>query len=120
MSVLHDSGAYYYHADGVGSVIALTDTSQNIIQEYEYDTFGNLHDEKNAFKQPYTFAGREWDKESKLYYYRERYYDAKVGRFIMPDPSLMRSSNPNIPFLLSQLLQSPQELNPYVYTLNNT
>jgi RHS repeat-associated protein len=32
------------------------------------------------------FTGREWDPETNLYYYRARYYDPKVGRFISEDP----------------------------------
>jgi len=86
LSVTTGNGAYYYHADGLGNIIALTDTDRKVVQEYEYDAFGNLYDQKNVVKQPYTYTGREWDKETKLYYYRARYYDAKVGRFISKDP----------------------------------
>jgi RHS repeat-associated protein len=32
-------------------------------------------------------TGREWDKETGLYYYRARYYDPMEGRFISKDPS---------------------------------
>jgi RHS repeat-associated protein len=32
------------------------------------------------------FTGREWDPEIGLYYYRARYYDPKVGRFVGEDP----------------------------------
>jgi RHS repeat-associated protein len=32
------------------------------------------------------FTGREWDPETGFYYYRARYYDPKVGRFISEDP----------------------------------
>jgi RHS repeat-associated protein len=32
------------------------------------------------------FAGREWDNETGPYYYRARYYDPKIGRFISEDP----------------------------------
>lgn len=31
------------------------------------------------------YTGREWDQETGLYYYRARYYDAKVGGFIAQD-----------------------------------
>ncbi len=36
--------------------------------------------------QFYGFTGREYDAESGLYYYRARYYDPQVGRFISRDP----------------------------------
>ena len=32
------------------------------------------------------FTGREWDPEIGLYYYRARYFDPKIGRFISEDP----------------------------------
>ncbi len=34
------SKTYYYHYDGLGSVIALSDSSANIVEEYSYDVFG--------------------------------------------------------------------------------
>jgi len=77
---------YYYHADGLGSIIALSDKAGKVVQAYEYDSFGNLKDQMNRVKQPYTYTGREWDKETGLYYYRARYYDPMEGRFISKDP----------------------------------
>jgi RHS repeat-associated protein len=32
------------------------------------------------------YTAREWDPEINLYYYRARYYDPKIGRFISEDP----------------------------------
>jgi len=32
------------------------------------------------------FTGREFDSESHLYYYRARYYDPALGRFLSADP----------------------------------
>lgn len=77
---------YFYHADGLGSIIALTDSAGNVVQTYEYDSFGNLKDQKNRVKQPFAYTGREWDKETGLYYYRARDYDPMEGRFISKDP----------------------------------
>ena len=77
---------YYYHADGLGSIIALSDRAGKMVQSYEYDSFGNLKDQMSRVKQPYTYTGREWDKETGLYYYRARYYDPMEGRFIQKDP----------------------------------
>jgi len=33
----------------------------------------------------YTFTGREWDRETGMYYYRARYYDPMEGRFVSKD-----------------------------------
>jgi RHS repeat-associated protein len=34
----------------------------------------------------YMFTGREYDSETGLYYYRARYYNPQIGRFISRDP----------------------------------
>jgi RHS repeat-associated protein len=36
------------------------------------------------------YTGREWDPEINLYYYRARYYDPRIGRFISADPEGLR------------------------------
>ena len=41
---------------------------------------------KSPAARHYTYTGREWDKETGLYYYRARYYDPMEGRFISKDP----------------------------------
>jgi RHS repeat-associated protein len=75
----------YYHADGLGSVVGLTNSSQTVVQNYGYDGFGNLT-QAPTVQNPYTYTGREWDPETGLYYYRARYYDPKAGRFLQQDP----------------------------------
>ena len=66
---------YYYHADGLGSIVKITNAAHATVQSYEYDTFGMGTPANNTFRNSCTFTGREWDKETGLYYYRARYYD---------------------------------------------
>ncbi|MCD6476356.1 MAG: hypothetical protein J7K85_08885 [Anaerolineaceae bacterium] len=86
LALLGHKGTTYYHADGLGSIVAMTDDQARNVQQYKYDSFGNQHDMKNRIKQPYGYTGREHDRETGLYYYRARYYDPEVGRFISEDP----------------------------------
>jgi RHS repeat-associated protein len=75
---------YYYHYDGLGSVVALSDTGE-IVEQCSYDVFGEPSC-ISGVGNPYKFTGREYDPETGLYYYRERYYSPQLGRFLSPDP----------------------------------
>jgi len=77
---------YFYHSDGLGSITGLTDTLGNLVQTYDYSVFGKLLTDSGSVDQPFTYTAREWDKELGLYYYRARYYNAGLGRFISEDP----------------------------------
>lgn len=79
------AGNYFYHADGLGSVLKLTDSAQNVVQSYSYDSFGEVT-AVGSIEQPYAYTGREYDPETGKYYYRLRYYDADSGRFLSRDP----------------------------------
>ncbi|MGV1100663.1 RHS repeat domain-containing protein [Thiovibrio sp. JS02] len=78
--------AYFYHADGLGSIVSLTDAKGHVVQSYQYDSFGNMQHHGGEVKQPFAYTAREWDSETGLYFYRGRYYDPQVGRFISKDP----------------------------------
>src|SRR5207245_8530451 len=43
----------------------------------------------------YAFTGRDWDAETGLYYYRSRYYDPTLGRFISED-TIGTDAGPNV------------------------
>ncbi len=75
----------FYHADVLGSVIALTEKQGHPVRHYRYSAFGVPEDHKGD-SQPYRFTGRERDEEVGLYYYRGRYYDSRLGRFTQEDP----------------------------------
>ena len=77
---------FFYHADGLGSITELTDSIGTVSQAYVYDSFGQIVQQIGTLANLYTYTGREFDTESGLYYYRTRYYDAKIGRFLQEDP----------------------------------
>jgi len=82
-----DSNArYYYHFDGTGSVVALSDSAGDTVQTYEYSVFGQVAAEDPCHPNPYMFTGRRFDIETGLYYYRARYYNPYIGRFLQTDP----------------------------------
>jgi RHS repeat-associated protein len=76
---------YAYHRDGLGSIVALSDGSGTVAGDYTYDSFGRMIASSGVLN-PYTFTRREYDAESDLYYFRARYYDPQIGRFLQEDP----------------------------------
>lgn len=82
------SGKFYYLKDHLGSVDVITDNLGNVVQKYQYSSFGKiLNITNNQFiKTSFTYTGREFDEESGLYFYRARSYDAYTGRFLQQDP----------------------------------
>jgi len=86
LEVADSNAAYYYHFDGLGSVVALSDSSGNTIQRYEYTVYGRVAAQDPNHPNPYMFTGRRFDFETGLYYYRARYYNPYIGRFLQTDP----------------------------------
>jgi RHS repeat-associated protein len=94
---VYDGGtfnSYYFHTDAIGSVTAITDVNGNIIERYTYDMYGmptfwdasgNVITE-SSIGNTILFQGREYSSELNLYYFRSRYYDPIVGRFLSVDP----------------------------------
>jgi RHS repeat-associated protein len=70
----------------LGSVIALTDSVGAIETTNTYEPFGRTEVEGTSTGNPTMFTGREAEPGS-LYYYRARYYDSMLQRFISEDPS---------------------------------
>jgi RHS repeat-associated protein len=74
----------YYLADHLGSIVQTTNSAGTVTLTRDYDPWGNPI--QGSSVGGYAFTGREWDPETSLYYYRARYYDPKIGRFISEDP----------------------------------
>jgi RHS repeat-associated protein len=113
LMVVRGGQTYFYHADGLGSVVAITNGNGQSAQRYGYDAFGKLRLNSGSFTfdgaglvNTLTYTGREYDSESGLYHYRARAYDAAIGRFLQKDP---QQGN----------LAAPQSQHLYTYALNN-
>jgi RHS repeat-associated protein len=83
---------YYYLCDQVGSVLAVVDEQGEVVNQYDYDAFGNLHPgtsfENENVPNRYRFHGREYDEHRGDYYYRFRVYIPEWGCFTTLDPHL--------------------------------
>ena len=87
IDVADSSAVYYYHYNALGSVVALSDSYGDSCQSYEYSAFGEVWaSDPNFIANPYMFTGRRFDYETGLYYYRARYYNPYIGRFLQTDP----------------------------------
>jgi len=84
--ILSSSDSKARLSDGLGSTRTLTDAAGQQTASYIYDVFGAIRSEVGTSENAYLFTGRELDSETGLYYYRNRYYNPAVGRFVTKDP----------------------------------
>ena len=97
----YQPATYYYSSDHLGSSSVLTTDAGSYYERLEYLPYGEVWVEDAAinsnYRTPYKFTGKELDKETGLYYFGARYYDARVGRWISTDPALLLyvSGKPN-------------------------
>lgn len=84
---------YFYHADDMHNVVAVTDGSGNAVERYEYDDYGRpaFFDGADAplaawaIGNTLLFTGRRFEPETEWYFYRTRYLDPAAGRFTTRD-----------------------------------
>ena len=74
----------YLHEDERGSQFALTDGSGNVIYGALYDEYGNP--QGGVTGPPFGYTGQVWLPSLGLYYYRARFYNPALGRFMQTDP----------------------------------
>ena len=83
--------------DHQGSVRGVIDNSGNILNRIVYDSFGQVTSETNPdFDFRFGYTGRERDEVTGLMYYRARYYDPAVGRFLSEDPLGFAAGDANL------------------------
>jgi len=82
----------FMHTNHQGSLVAQTKENGTRLKPYTgggrfvYDPYGNETSGATITGNPYRYTGRRLDAQTGLYYYRARYYDPKVGKFLQTDP----------------------------------
>jgi hypothetical protein len=74
---------YYYLTDGGGSVVALTDSSGNLVDQYSYDPQGNYTSQSGSVPNSFGYGGMTYDTSTSMYSVGNGggYYDPGVGQF---------------------------------------
>ncbi|MEW6426450.1 MAG: RHS repeat-associated core domain-containing protein [Thermodesulfobacteriota bacterium] len=83
------AGYRFYHYDRIGSTVALTDGSGNVAARYAYTPYGEKSVDGDGGDNPCTYAGAYGvlDYGDGLYFMKNRFYDARLGRFLQRDPT---------------------------------
>ena len=85
ISNVQTAGTRYYHFDGLGSVVALTDSAGAKVSSYTYDEFGVLKQSTGQSWNNFEYTSSIHDASPGLYLMGSRYYDPALGRFITQD-----------------------------------
>ncbi|UOK61311.1 polymorphic toxin type 8 domain-containing protein [Paenibacillus sp. OVF10] len=109
VAMAKDGQTYYYHLNGHGDVVSLTDQTGNEVAQYEYDAWGNIVNQSGSLadENPYRYASYRYNAETGLYYLMSRNYNPQLGSFISLD------SEQDLD------LDNPLNRNGYSYGLNN-
>lgn len=85
---------YFYQTDAMGTVLAVKDENRIVVEKYEYDAWGNILSiqDHNGNTYPsskignrFFWKGRTYFEEIGLYYFRNRWYNPRLGRWISED-----------------------------------
>jgi RHS repeat-associated protein len=84
------SNLVYIHADHLGSPQKMTDASQALVWDAQFDPFGEEVSISGAATHPTRFPGQYADPETGFSYNYFRDYDPTIGRYVQSDPIGLR------------------------------
>ncbi len=88
---------YKIVADHLGSPRLVVNIQTGaIVQQLDYDEFGNVITDTKPGFQPFGFAGGLYDNDTKLCQFGARDYDASIGRWTTKDPIRFKGMSNNL------------------------
>ena len=87
----YNGSKYVYLFNAQGDVVAIVNSSNQLVAKYAYDAWGKLLSITGSAAStvgaanPIRYRGYYYDTETGLYYLNSRYYDPQTGRFINAD-----------------------------------
>jgi RHS repeat-associated protein len=101
--MIQGGAAYRIVTDQLGSPRVVVNAEDgSIVQQMNYDEWGNVTRDTNPGFQPFGFAGGLYDRDTKIVHFGAREYDAYTARWLQCDP-----------------IGLPGGLNLYTYVRNN-
>ena len=88
------TGNEHYHIDALGSSLALSNVQGTTATTYAYEPFGKTT-VSGISLNALQYTGREQDV-NEVYFYRNRYFPTKFGRFLSEDPLRFGGGDLNI------------------------
>ncbi len=86
--MINGDTTYRVVTDHLGSPrLIINATTGTVVQQMDYDEFGNVLSDTNPGFQPFGFAGGLYDNDTKLVRFGARDYDPNVGRWTARDPA---------------------------------
>ncbi len=82
-SSITSNNLQYLHSDYQGSIIAHSNSANQVTQINTYDAYGIAHTNNRG---RFSYTGQLALAELGLYYYKARIYHPKLGRFLQTDP----------------------------------
>ena len=117
IGIKYDNNEYYYIKNLQEDIIGITDSNNNLLCSYVYDSWGKILSIKDnegnditdtshiGLINPFRYRSYYYDEEIGLYYLNSRYYNPEWGRFINADGLIN--------------FQNVVNYNLYLYTENN-